>query len=78
MRRLDAHAFCLRWIREPGAAHVTEPAEPEAIVQRLTELSRLIEEHRTAAFLLKAERDRLRWRLRRSDWRPPEVSRGPE
>lgn len=53
-----------------------EQLSPEEILTRLAELSREIEAHKAAASMVRAERNRLRWKLRRSDWRPPEVAHG--
>ena len=45
-----------------------------AILDRLTEIARLLESHRAAMFLLDQERSELQMRLRGSDWQPPEVT----
>ena len=44
---------------------------PEAILARLVELDRHMQEHKAALWLLKRERAELRTRLRLSGWTPP-------
>jgi hypothetical protein len=42
-------------------------------IDRLVEIARLIESHRTAIFLLEQERSELRVKLPGTGWKPPEV-----
>ena len=46
---------------------------PDDILARLVELARLIEAHKTAAYLAEQEQLKLRAELRASGWTPPEV-----
>ena len=45
----------------------------DEVLSRLAEISRLIESHRTAIFVLEQERFELQAKLRTSGWKPPEV-----
>jgi hypothetical protein len=49
----------------------------DAILDRLVELDRQVEAHRTAAWLIEHERDELRIKLRLSGWTPPAPKAAP-
>jgi hypothetical protein len=46
----------------------------DAVLDRLVEIARLIESHRTAIFLLELEQSALRTKLPAEGWKPPEVT----
>jgi hypothetical protein len=46
----------------------------DEILARLAELSKLIESHKAAAYVLELERFDLQTKLRASTWQPPEVA----
>lgn len=46
----------------------------DAILSRLAEISKLIESHRAAVFLLDQERAELQGTLRGTDWNSPELA----
>lgn len=45
-----------------------------AILERLVDVSRRIEEYRTAIAHLEIERSELQWQLRASGWKPPQAA----
>ena len=50
---------------------------PDAILDRLAELSRQIEAHRAAVFVLDLERQDLQAKLRSAGWQPPPLPEKP-
>jgi hypothetical protein len=50
----------------------------DEILERLAELSKQIEAHKTAAWLAEREVEELRARLRQMHWTPPVVKKGSE
>jgi hypothetical protein len=51
-------------------------SDADTLLARLAELTRLLEEHRAAEFLLENERMALQLRLRGTGWKPPSTEAG--